>query len=382
MRLRLRHGFALGAILATATTALAGGCQILIGLDPVELYDGGAGGGAPSCTDGVRDGTETDVDCGGGTCPPCADGKDCSFGSDCVSKVCTGGTCIAATCTDGVQNGNETDVDCGGGTCPPCAPNKHCAVATDCASGICTATVCVDNYVWAKIYGTSNSWPATGNAVAVDAAGDAVIAGNYDGTIAFGGPTLTSVTLSDFFVAKVGADGGYLWSNSYGDSGMLDSQFGIALATDPAGEVLFGGNFVGSVNFGGGVVTAQNSVLQGGDLFAAKLDASGGYKWSKDFPGTGLEGEVYSIATDATGAFYAIGHFEGSVNFGGSTLTAPGNNKQVFLVKLDSDGNHLWSNAFGDAAGAQVGYGLAVDPRVTSSSRGRSRGRSASAGRC
>jgi hypothetical protein len=48
----------------------------------------------------------------------------------------------SATCTDGVKNGNETDVDCGGGTCPRCATGKTCASRNDCASARCTAGTC------------------------------------------------------------------------------------------------------------------------------------------------------------------------------------------------------------------------------------------------
>jgi hypothetical protein len=50
-------------------------------------------GPAPSCTDHVKNGGETDVDCGGGSCPPCADGKHCSGSGDCTTKQCAGGTC-------------------------------------------------------------------------------------------------------------------------------------------------------------------------------------------------------------------------------------------------------------------------------------------------
>ena len=46
------------------------------------------------------------------------------------------------TCTDGKQNGDETDVDCGGATCPKCAVKQTCKVLTDCKSGVCTAGVC------------------------------------------------------------------------------------------------------------------------------------------------------------------------------------------------------------------------------------------------
>ena len=53
----------------------------------------------PTCTDSVKNQTESDVDCGG-SCTPCSDGKECSAGTDCISNVCDNGLCVAATCTD------------------------------------------------------------------------------------------------------------------------------------------------------------------------------------------------------------------------------------------------------------------------------------------
>jgi hypothetical protein len=53
-------------------------------------------GGGATCNDGIQNGNETGVDCGGPDCPACP------------------------TCNDGIQNGNETGIDCGGPDCPPC----------------------------------------------------------------------------------------------------------------------------------------------------------------------------------------------------------------------------------------------------------------------
>ncbi len=110
-----------------------------------------------TCTDGVQNENETDVDCGG-VCPPCANGKMCGTGTDpganCTNKICTNGICQAATCTDGVQNGNETDVDCGGGTCPPCNPGQKCDVGGDCVGDNCDITCqCPMNMLPAPIIG-------------------------------------------------------------------------------------------------------------------------------------------------------------------------------------------------------------------------------------
>jgi len=94
-----------------------------------------------SCSDGVQNGTETDVDCGGASCVACANGKKCgTSGANCLSKVCANGFCQVPTCTDGVQNGAETDIDCGGGMCGPCNPGEKCSVPTDCSGGICATT--------------------------------------------------------------------------------------------------------------------------------------------------------------------------------------------------------------------------------------------------
>jgi uncharacterized repeat protein (TIGR01451 family) len=95
---------------------------------------------APSCNDGVKNGSETDVDCGG-ACPFCADQKTCLVGTDCLNRICNPAshTCTSATCNDGVKNGSESDIDCGGLTCPPCADSKTCLVGTDCRNRICSS---------------------------------------------------------------------------------------------------------------------------------------------------------------------------------------------------------------------------------------------------
>lgn len=82
------------------------------------------GGPAPTCTDGIQNGSETDVDCGGpdcDACPTCTDGvqNGNETGVDCGGPDCP--SCpVPPTCTDGIQNGNETGVDCGGPDCDPC----------------------------------------------------------------------------------------------------------------------------------------------------------------------------------------------------------------------------------------------------------------------
>ena len=109
-----------------------------------------------SCADESLNGDETDIDCGG-ACEPCGDGEICKQGSDCASGVCAepapdsgaagavGGDleCQASTCLDGVRNGFEADVDCGGSECEPCGDGATCRAPADCASRVCTDDKCV-----------------------------------------------------------------------------------------------------------------------------------------------------------------------------------------------------------------------------------------------
>jgi len=92
------------------------------------------------CSDGVKNGSETDIDCGG-SCAACAFGKICGSNIDCVSQLCKAMTC-AESCFDGVQNNGESDVDCGGANCAPCAAGKTCVTGTDCATSTCAAGTC------------------------------------------------------------------------------------------------------------------------------------------------------------------------------------------------------------------------------------------------
>ena len=79
-------------------------------------------GGGPTCTDGVQNGNETDVDCGGPDCPACPTCTDGVQNGNETDVDCGGPDCPACpTCTDETQNGQETGVDCGGPDCPPCA---------------------------------------------------------------------------------------------------------------------------------------------------------------------------------------------------------------------------------------------------------------------
>jgi hypothetical protein len=93
----------------------------------------GGGGGPAGCTDQTKNGTETDVDCGGGVCPACVAGLKCVTATDCASEICdlwgttTHGTCVPtgsivyvdssndpgqSACSDAAKDGSQAHPYC------------------------------------------------------------------------------------------------------------------------------------------------------------------------------------------------------------------------------------------------------------------------------
>jgi len=209
------------------------------------------------------------------------------------------------------------------------------------------------SWVWSKTIGGAGY--DQGNAIAADGSGNVFVTG-YIGAAAagvdFGGGALVSAGLYDVFLAKYTASGAFQWAKRFGGSG---TDTGMAVATDSSGNVYITGSFEGTTNFGGS--NLSSSGLR--DIFVAKYSATGAHLWSKKFGGSGDE-VGYSLAVDAAGAVFLAGKFQGSVNFGGASLTSAGGD-DIFLAKLSgADGSHVWSKGMGSTS-SDAALGVDVD---------------------
>ncbi|WP_437764870.1 hypothetical protein WMF27_32995 [Sorangium sp. So ce281] len=191
--------------------------------------------------------------------------------------------------------------------------------------------------------------------VAFDGAGDIVVAGSFSATVDLGGIPLVAAGISDIFIVKLNPAGEHLWSKRFGGPG----GHRAAVATDGSGNLVLAGHTSGAIDFGGGTVPGSGSV------FAAKLDGAGNHFWSKRFGPTEGALVVAGPSLDAAGNILLTGHFTATGDFGGgplvvsraaSAITA----YDIFLVKLDPGGAHLWSRRFGDTMD-QEPRALAVD---------------------
>ena len=154
-------GSSTGSVTSTSGAGAGGSSPHACDASP----DCGAGGAAPTCTDGHKDGTETDVDCGGPACKPCSLGKTCAVAGDCQSGSCVSGVCvvgIGGSCAElletnpGLPDGVYM-LDPGGGTGDAGGPfAAYCDMTTDGGGWILLATLRTTNVLITA--GVSADW--------------------------------------------------------------------------------------------------------------------------------------------------------------------------------------------------------------------------------
>lgn len=225
------------------------------------------------------------------------------------------------------------------------------------------------NFQWAKAFiaPSSTNGYSRSNAIAIDFSGNVFSTGYFWGTIDFD-PGIGTYTLLpsgvSTYVTKLDASGNFLWAKQF--IGGTSGGAGNALTTDANGNVYIAGNFESTVDFDPGPGTFNLTSAGNKDVFICKLDANGNFMWAKrigsnsiSLPGDGVE----SIKLDTFGNVYTTGYFSGTVDFnpgsGSYNLTSIGSS-DVFISKLDANGNFLWARTFGSTSGDE-GYSIDTD---------------------
>lgn len=152
----------------------------------------------------------------------------------------------------------------------------------------------------------------------------------------------------------------YQWSVS---SGGIKQDFARSCVTDNYGNIYTSGVFSDVVDFdpGPAVFTMTSSPQE--SLFVTKHDSLGHLIWAKQFSGT--SSQANKISLDTQGNVYLTGYFIGTVDFnpGPATytlLSAPNGYTDVFVCKLNSDGEFMWAAQTGGESN-DIGYGVTTD---------------------
>jgi hypothetical protein len=220
------------------------------------------------------------------------------------------------------------------------------------AGDIFVAAFDVDgNHQWSKRFGDTQP-DQVANAVTVDGSGNVAVTGNFLGTVNFGGSLLTTAGGDDIFLVKFDSNGNHQWSKRFGNAST--DQIGRAVRASGAGDITLAGSFVGTVDFGGGALMSGGGL----DVYVARFQSDGDHVWSESFGGQDDQ-VLESIDVDDTGNVVLCGYFAGTIDFGGGQLVSAANN-DVFLAKLDTDGDHVWSNRYG-SGNDQEGSAVVID---------------------
>jgi len=202
---------------------------------------------------------------------------------------------------------------------------------------------------WATQAGGSEGDLANG--ISTDADGNVYVTGFFEATASFGSFNLTSSGFLDIFVAKLDSNGNWLWAEKAGGS---EGDLANGISTDADGNVYVTGYFEATASFGSFNLTSSGS----DDIFIAKLDSNGNWLWAEKAGGS--EGDYgKGIITDADGNVYVTGYFRGIASFGSFNLTSSGS-KDIFVAKMDSNGNWLWAEKAGGIIHDE-GRGISTD---------------------
>ncbi len=208
------------------------------------------------------------------------------------------------------------------------------------------------NWLWATQAGGIGD--DTGYGITIDEVGNSYVTGYFEDTATFGSYTLYSSGFEDIFVAKIDENGNWLWATKAG--GILTDE-GISITADDAGNSYVTGTFKDTATFGS--YTLYSSGWE--DIFVAKIDENGNWLWAAKAGGSSGNSTVisYGITIDNTGNSYVTGIFLDTATFGAYSLTSSGY-VNIFVSKMDADGNWLWANQAG-GNGWDGGFGIAID---------------------
>jgi len=189
------------------------------------------------------------------------------------------------------------------------------------------------NWLWVtRAGGSAYCYPTS---IAVDASGQAYLAGNFTLSATFGSYTSGAVGYYDAFVAKLGATGTWQWVAQCGGSA-ADAALGLSLGNQ--GSIYIAGRFLSpTMQVGATTLTSYPTKTNNYEVFAAKLDALGTWQWAVQGTGSG-DDIATSGALDGLGRFWIAGYsFGPAIQFGATTITNPMANTGIgFVARLSS----------------------------------------------
>lgn len=216
------------------------------------------------------------------------------------------------------------------------------------------------NFIWAKSFGGTS---VDMGLDIVAGSNEVYVSGRYQGTIDLDpGANTSNVTSNgslDAFLLKLDENGDFLWGNSFGGT---SNERAESIGLDSLGNVIALFFYNGTVDFDPSASVSNLTSAGGSDAAIVKFDANGNFIWAKGMGGTSTE-EPSKLVIDSNDNIITTGYFSGIADFDPSgaiaNLTATGS-FNVFVSKLDEDGNYIWAKAIKSDVNCDA-KGIAID---------------------
>jgi hypothetical protein len=192
-----------------------------------------------------------------------------------------------------------------------------------------------------------------GNAITTDEQGNVYVSGQIEYTTHFdGGVSLDSKGSHDIFFGKYAPDGTLQWMKSAGGH-RGDVSYGVGV--DANHNVYSTGEIEDTAYF-----TPNDSVVCAGsnDMYVTKYDANGNFTWVRSWGSPGND-KGFAMTVTPNGDSYITGYFSAAIDFGSVHLSNSGSG-DVYVLKLDANGNVQWAKK-GGGAGTDHGHGITYD---------------------
>jgi hypothetical protein len=208
---------------------------------------------------------------------------------------------------------------------------------------------------WARSFGGKNSDLATG--VARDSAGNILVLGSFRGHIRLGDTILEAADGHDLFLLSLSPDGEPRWARRIGGGSW---QIGSAIALDRNDDVVVAGVFDGTISLDDVVLESDRSA----DGFVARFDADGTLAWARRLGGGGWD-EATDVAVSADGTAIVVGAFSDVGQFGGSYPLRSAGRSDIFVAAYSPAGEHAWSKRYGGEGNDRAnGVAIAEDGSI------------------
>ena len=148
------------------------------------------------------------------------------------------------------------------------------------------------------------------------------------------------------FTAKIDPAGNVLWLRNGVSSG-TGKAWGKSIAADASGNTVLIGSYTNTLTLGTYTLVAPPGA-QG--VFYAKYDTNGNVIWANT-SGSSSTDNGNSVCTDVSGNYYLTGDYKSSVLSIGTFTLGKSGLFNMFVAKLDGNGNILWAMSSISAAG-------------------------------